>query len=113
MDDDTYPVAVLRRITATWRHKGESVALVAVFDELDILMRAGHFSVCDEVLRLAFATFDRDGMGLSAVVTLVVAMLTATLPAASKLASRPGVLKQASAHLDELGLSEQEVLAGL
>lgn len=68
-------------------------AIDLIFTEIDSALRAGRFDICDNILESI------DPHDLSD--DLVLALLTATLPAASKLPSRQSFYERAKKHLGE------------
>ena len=76
-----------------------------VYDAVDELLRGGQFALCDSILSKTQATKHSDD--------ILLAMLTATLPASSRLASRQWFLSQVVQVLRERGELNVALLAGL
>lgn len=80
-------------------------ALDLIYDETDALLRHGKFALLDSVL----VDLSVDSMSAE----ILIALLTATLPAKSKLASRREFFQRVSESLARRGILEQGLLSGL
>jgi hypothetical protein len=80
-------------------------ALDVVYESVDQLMRTGRFDELDEIVKhLQVVDFSRD---------LLLGILTATLPAKSRLPSRTELFRHAEKALRERGEYEEGLLIGL
>lgn len=95
----------LQPVTQLERHGHVDAALDVLYDRVDDLLKASQFSAVDNLLRQA------DVASIS--VDVLLGLLTATLPARSKLPARAEFFADAEASIKARGEWEDGLLAGL
>lgn len=103
--EDTERESLMRRVKHLDDQGQTDAALDLLYDSVDELMQAGRFPDLDMLIRdIPVATTSVD---------ILLGLLTSTLPARSKLPSRPRFFEAVSSAVRDRGEDEQGLLAGL